>query len=69
MDGKGAAAEVQGCGVVQAGERIRGFTEDQKKRFLENIMMWMADPKTTPEVRRCAVLGRSAQRWICVEPA
>eukprot|EP00208_Stichococcus_sp_RCC1054_P007127 CAMPEP_0206137762 /NCGR_PEP_ID=MMETSP1473-20131121/2828_1 /ASSEMBLY_ACC=CAM_ASM_001109 /TAXON_ID=1461547 /ORGANISM="Stichococcus sp, Strain RCC1054" /LENGTH=516 /DNA_ID=CAMNT_0053530991 /DNA_START=179 /DNA_END=1729 /DNA_ORIENTATION=+ len=35
----------------QAGERIRGFTEDQKKRFLENIMMWMADPKTTPEVR------------------
>jgi catalase len=36
---------------AQAGVRIRGFKPDQRERFIENIEMWMTEPKTTDEVR------------------
>jgi hypothetical protein len=35
---------------VQAGERIRGYDKDQRARFIENLEMWMTEPKTTEEV-------------------
>lgn len=36
---------------AQPGDRIRGFTPDQRARFIENLEMWMTEPKTTDEVR------------------
>jgi hypothetical protein len=35
---------------VQAGDRIRAFDKDQRARFIENLEMWLTEPKTTDEV-------------------
>jgi catalase len=35
----------------QAGDRIRAFDKDQRARFIENLEMWLTEPKTTDEVR------------------
>lgn len=43
---------------LQAGDRIRGFTPDQRARFIENIEMWMTEPKTTDEVGQQSAAGR-----------
>jgi catalase len=35
----------------QAGDRIRAYSPESKKNFMENLEMWMTEPKTTDEVR------------------
>lgn len=62
------------CCDVQAGERIRAYSKDQRARFIENLEMWMTEPKTTDEVGMlkwmCAVhrlLPMHAVDGLCVE--
>lgn len=44
-------ADGSASNLAQAGDRIRAYSPDSKKNFMENLEMWMTEPKTTDEVR------------------
>ena len=47
----GSAADGFAANLAQAGDRIRAYSPESKKNFMENLEMWMTEPKTTDEVR------------------
>ena len=47
----GSALMVPPPTLLQAGDRIRAYSPESKKNFMENLEVWMTEPKTTDEVR------------------
>ena len=46
---------------AQAGDRIRAYSPESKKNFMENLEMWMTEPKTTDEVRNFGTAAPDGQ--------